>query len=470
MRKILIALAVLFANSFAYSATAQTPTASANQSGDQVIRWNRILLEIVRTPSAPGAKPSTVDPTRNFAIVHAAIYDAVNAINNTHSVYLVRVDAPRKASPEAAVAAAAHDTLSGLYPKQKKMLDARLVDSLAQIPDSPRKVQGIRVGQEVARRILALRSKDGSDAQPRPYVAGTKPGDYQRTPPNFSAPVFTHWPRVRPFTLTRANQFRPDPPPALTSAEYTAAFQEVKELGSKNSTTRSADQTESAKFWGGKIQNYWNEIAQTAALSRKNTLAQNARLFALLNLALADDAIAVFEAKYTYNFWRPVTAIHAADKDNNPDTTAELNWTPLADTPPNPAYPGGHSGGSTSSAVILSSFFGGDDFNFVVRSETSPGVVRTFNSFTAAAEDAGLSRIYIGHHFRTDHIASQKQGSEIGKHVFKKFLVARRNGAPAGLPNTGLGNNVPSILAVLSLLVVAAGFGIRRRVRRHSTR
>ncbi len=442
MRGILLALAILFANCSA-PATATKPndqptgTTNANntqvaaststaQLGDQVIQWNRILLEIVRTPPAAGAKPSTIHPTRSFAIMHAAIYDAVNAIERTHSDYLIHVRTSPQASPEAAVATAAHDTLIALYPKQKEMLDARLNESLAQIPDGPRKDQGIRVGLETAQRILALRSKDGSDAQPSPYVAGTNPGDYQKTPPNFPEPVFTHWSHVTPFTLTSANQFRPGPRPSLTSAEYTAAFKEVKELGIKDSTTRTPDQTERAKFWSGKIQNYWNEIAQTAALSHNNTLAQNARLFALLNLAFADDVIAFYDAKYTSNFWRPITAIRAADTDNNPDTTADPNWLPVADSPPDPAYPGAHSVISASGASVLSSFFGSDDVSFSVRSETSPGVERSFNSFTAAAEEAGLSRIYIGHHYRTDHTAGQKQGREIGKYVFQNFLVARR--------------------------------------------
>jgi hypothetical protein len=390
---------------------------STAEPGDPVIQWNRILLAILRTPSAPGSRPSTVHPTRSLAILHAAIYDAVNAIDGTHTPYLVSLRAPRGASPEAAAVAAAYSTLVDLYPEQQQMLDARLQEALAAIPDQPGKREGFRLGQEVARRILALRRQDGSEAPPRPFKPGTAPGDYQLTPPLFAPPVFTHWSSVKPFTLLRADQFRPGPPPALASAAYTAAFQETKELGSRDSTTRTADQTQSANFWKGKIQNYWNEIAQTAALAHKTTLAQNARLFALLNLTLADDVSAFYDAKYAYGVWRPVTAIRAAGTDPN--------WAPLADTPQDPSYPGAHSVISASGAAMLTFFFGSDD-SLTVRSESLPGVERSFTRYSAAAEEAGLSRIWAGHHFRFDHITGQKLGSGIATYVFHNFLVARR--------------------------------------------
>ncbi|MCW3095164.1 MAG: phosphatase family protein [Chthonomonadaceae bacterium] len=396
------------------------------QSVDPVLQWNRILLGIVRAPAVPGDQPATVHPTHSFAIMHAAIYDAVNAVDQSHFTYLVDLPSP-KASAPAAAAAAAHDTLVALYPSQKQMLDATLVQSLAQIPDTPGKNQGISVGQEVAKLILALRTNDGSGATPPPYTPGTQPGDYQLTPPKFTQPVFTHWSLVKPFALTSANQFRPGPRPDLTSAEYMAAYQETMSLGAKDSATRTADQTQIARFWSGKIQNYWNEIAQTAAVAHNNTLAQNARLFALLNLTLADDAIAFYDAKYTYAFWRPVTAIRAGDTDNNPNTIGDPNWTPLADTPLDPSYPGAHSVISTSAATVLASFFGSDNFSYAVTSEVLPGVQRSFTSFSGAAEEAGLSRIYIGHHFRTDHNAGQELGRNVGAYVVQSFLTPTRS-------------------------------------------
>ncbi|HSH40161.1 MAG TPA: vanadium-dependent haloperoxidase [Chthoniobacterales bacterium] len=422
MKQTTIALLVAFGTFLTNVATAQeiTPT---SQSADAVIQWNRILLEIVRVPPAPDAKPSTVHPTRSFAIMHAAIYNAVNAIEKTHSDYLFSVKAPKDSSPEAAVATAGHDTLLKLYPNEQQMLRARLQESLAQIPDSPSKTRGIKLGQEVAQRILELRKGDGSEAEPAPFVAGSKPGDYQKTPPKFGEPVFSHWSKVKPFTLQGAKKFRPGPPPELNSVAYATAFQEVKELGAKESATRTPDQTVAAKFWSGKIQNYWNEIAQTTAISNNNSLSENARLFALLNLTFADGVIAYYDAKYSYNFWRPVTAIQAAETDNNPESAADPNWVPLADSPPDPAYPGAHSVISASGAAILAFFYGSDEASFSVKSEVVPGVERSFSSFSAAAAEAGMSRTYIGHHYRFDDTAGQKLGRETAGYVFKEFLT-----------------------------------------------
>src|SRR5262249_12962137 len=322
------------------SLSAQAAAAQAAQSVNPVVQWNKTLLVIVRTP---GAQSATVHPTRSFALMHAAIYDAVNAIDRTHTPYLVRLDGtPRTASQEAAATAAAHDVLVALYPTFKETLDANLQQSLAQIPDGEHKVQGIRVGQTVADHILALRSNDGSNAQPIPYVFGNSPGDYQSTPPNFPPqPQFTHWWRVTPFALQRANQFRPGPPPLLTSDRYSGDFNEIKSVGIANSAVATADQALTGQFWNGAIQNYWNEISQTSSIARNWTTAKTARLFALLTLSLADGVIAFYDAKYQYNLWRPVTAIRAADTDGNPDTVADPNWLPeVGRTGPDPSYPG----------------------------------------------------------------------------------------------------------------------------------
>jgi hypothetical protein len=279
----------------------QSPQDSSSQQVNPVLQWNRALLVIVRTP---GAQSATVHPTRSFAIMHAAIYDAVNAIDRTHRPYLVRLSGvPRDASQDAAAVAAAHQVLVALYPAFQAMLDGQLQQSLAQIPDGNDKAEGVRIGQAVAHRILAVRSNDGSNAQPIPYVFGNAPGDYQSTPPNFPPqPQFTHWSRVTPFTLERARQFRPGPPPALTSDTYSDAFNQIKSLGIANSTAATSDEALTGRFWNGAIQNYWNEIAQTASVANGLTTAQNARLFALLDLGLADDVIAFYDAKYTYNF------------------------------------------------------------------------------------------------------------------------------------------------------------------------
>jgi hypothetical protein len=436
------AAAVLAANSYASSAGTAVrgdSTATSTQTPDQVIQWNRILLGILRTP---GAQPATVHATRSMAMMHAAVYDAVNAIVKTHAEYLVHLNAPRHASVAATAAQAAHDVLVQLYPSQASMLDGDLAMSLAAVADGQAKDQGVRVGTTAAAEILSLRNSDGSAAAPIPFTPGTNPGDYQLTPPAFAQPVFTHWQFVKPFALRSANQFRPGPPPALTSSTYTTGFDEVMSLGELGSTTRTADQTQIARFWGAPIQNYWNEIAQTAALQHGNTLPQNARLFALLDLTLADSVIAFYDAKYTYHFWRPVTAIHAegaaaaaalADTSNEDPAessadafrplAAEVDWTPLATTALDPSYPGAHAVVSAAGADALATFFHNDRDSFAVTSEVLPGVERSFTSFSTAANEASVSRIYAGQHSRFDQVAGERLGRRIANYVLQNFLT-----------------------------------------------
>ncbi len=432
MSKILVTLTLLCA-----SLSAQVPKSFGAPTDDEhpskdgpavstlnpVLQWNRILLAIVRTP---GAQPATIHTTRSFALMHAAIYDAVNAIARTHEPYLVRLTGvPRHASQQAAGAAAAHEVLAALYPVFLSSLDDELQQSLTQIPAGKDKDEGILIGRTVADRILALRINDGANAQPILYVFGSAPGDYQSTPPNFPPqPQFTHWSHVTPFALERANQFRPGPPPALTSDRYSEALNEIKSLGTTNSTTATADEALTGRFWNGAIQNYWNEITQTAVLDHDLSIAQSARLFALLNLALADGVIAFYDAKYTYNLWRPVTAIRAADSDNNPDTMTDPNWLPeVGKTAPDPSYPGAHAVLSAAGAAVLISFFERDHFNFNVSSEVLPGVERSFTSLSAAAEEATLSRVFAGQHFRFDLTAGKRLGREVADFVTDNFLT-----------------------------------------------
>jgi hypothetical protein len=397
--------------------------AQAPKSLSQVIQWNRTLLVIVRTP---GAQPATIHPTRSFAIMHAAIYDAVNAIDGTHKPYLVRLSASHFASQEAAAAAAAHEVLVKLYPNFQATLDDQLQQALTQIPNTG-KADGVSIGNTVADRMLALRNDDGSNAQPIPYVFGNAPGDYQSTPPNFpKQPQFTHWSRVTPFVLESANQFRPGGPPVLTGDRYSDAFDQVKSLGIAGSTTATADEALTGRFWNGAIQNYWNEIAQTASLARNLTTAENARLFALLNLSFADGVIAFYDAKYTYNFWRPVTAIRAAATDGNPETEADPNWLPeVGNTTPDPSYPGAHAVISAAGAEVLSSFFHSDHIELSVTSEVLAGVDRSFTSFSAAAEEATLSRIFAGVHFLFDLTTGQRLGSDVADFAVDNFLTYR---------------------------------------------
>jgi membrane-associated phospholipid phosphatase len=391
--------------------------ASERASSAIVVTWNQALLNIVRTP---GAQPATVHPTRSFAILHAAIYDAVVAITRNAPPYLVAVNAPHGARADAAAAAAGHAVLIALYPAMRSSLDQQFLAELATIPNTDGEQQGIRVGEGVAAAVLAARANDGSAATPPPFVPGDQPGNYRSTPPNFPTPAFTNWANVTPFVLDNAAQFRPAAPPALVSQEYADAINEVKSLGQDVSTTRTAEQTQIGKFWAPPIWNTWNEIAEKAAVADPMTLERTARFFAVLNLTFADSVIAFYDAKYHYQLWRPITAIRLADTDGNPATLGDPTWTPLATTAPDPSYPGAHSTISAAGAAVLSEFFG-HGARLEVTSDAMPGVVRSFESYNAVATEAGLSRIFAGQHTRLDHQAGARLGRDVAAFVLDRL-------------------------------------------------
>jgi len=398
------------------------PAAGAT-SVNPVIEWNRALLAIVRTP---GAQPATIHSTRSFAMLHAAIFDAVNAIDRTYQPYALRMQhVPPKASPFAAADEAAHDVLVALYPAFRASLDTELEQDLDRLPDDTKKTEGIEVGEAAATAILAVRQDDGSSAAPPPFVPNSQPGTYQLTPPNFAPADFIQWPRVTPFALAGADEYRPSPPPDLTSEIYTRSFDEVKSLGLVSSSARTGEQTQIGKFWNGNIQDFWNEIAQTAAIQRQLGIVRSAHLFAELNFAIADTVIAFFDAKYTYNLWRPVTAIQMADTDTNPRTAPDPAWLPLSGkTAPDPSYPGAHSAISTAAAWVLRNYLH-NEISLDVTSESLPGITRHFNSFSEAAIEAGLSRIYAGQHFRFDHEAGEFLGNRVAHAVMSSVLRPR---------------------------------------------
>ena len=392
---------------------------SGTAKADVVTDWNQITLA---TQASVSGGIRTFVASRALAIVHAAIYDSVNAIDRRYSVYAVDAQAALGASPEAAAAAAAHAVLVSLYPSKQANLDAAYALSLSQIPDGASKTDGISLGESVAAAILALRSSDGSTTTP-PYTQAPGPGIWQPTPLTFAPAVAVAWGNVTPFTLTSGSQFRAEGPPALSSAEFAADFNEVKSLGASNSATRTPGQTETAHFWRENSQITWNNIARIVAAARQNSLSENARLFALLNLAGADTAITVFDSKYTYNFWRPIAAIRAADTDGNEDTIADPTWTPLIETPAHPDYTSQHSAYGATAAKVLASFFGSDEIGFSITTSTAPGgVIRTYDSFSQAAEENMVSRIYIGFHFRSACRHGFNQGSQVGHWVSHRFL------------------------------------------------
>jgi membrane-associated phospholipid phosphatase len=401
---------------------ARVAVAPPNQSSsDPVIEWNRILNTLQATP---GVQPATVQPTYDLAVTHAAIYDAVVSIDHSAKPYLFRLAAPRDASLSAAADTAAHDALVALYPSQKSTLDQDYGQLLGKVDPGARKDAGVVVGRVAAAGVLALRANDGSQAPLLPDTAGTQPGDFQPVPPNHTnPPQFDQWRFVTPFVLNAADRFRPAPPPALSSTAYADAINEVKSLGIKTGATRTADQTQIGTFWNPSPWATFNQIAQTAAITRGSSLSENARTFALLNLTLADTAIAFYDAKYTYNFWRPVTAITSANT-GNPAVVSDPNWTPLVATANDPSYPGAHSAIGAASAVVLSSIFG-PKFDFAVTSSALPGVEGSFASFPAAGKEAGLSRIFAGVHTRLDHVAGKRLGTQVAHFVVDNFLTPR---------------------------------------------
>jgi hypothetical protein len=317
-----------------------------------------------------------------------------------------------EASIEAAAVQAAYGVLIRLLPGQATLLDGARSASLSPIPDGPVKDEGLAVGEAVAGQIVALRSTDGSNVDGT-YTFGSGPGEYQRTPPTFGNPSIPAWRFVVPFVLRRGDQFRAEGPPRLWSDRYAADFNEVKSLGSVDSAERTAEQTEIALCGAEPALPTWNRVARSVSAQRRIGLVENARLFALLNLAMADATIACWDSKYTYRFWRPVTAIPLADTDGNDATDPDPAWTPLRPTPLHPEYPSAHACFSGAAAEVLTRFLGKHTAFSTATSTCPAGVVRSYGSFQALADEIGDSRIYIGYHFRS----SIRDGAKLGRHV-----------------------------------------------------
>jgi len=389
---------------------------------DQVTIWNETLLQAIRTDKTPPPKAS-----RAMAIMNVSIYDAVAGLLGGSAPYHVTDAAPAGASPDAAAAGAAHRTLVALFPAQAATLDGAYTAALLAIPDGAAKTGGIAWGEQVADQILALRAHDHATdtVTYSPPTGGTW---WIPTPPAFAPALLPNWPRVTPWTMTSGAQFRQGPPPTPGSAAYRSALREIHRLGSAGSTQRTADQTQIALFWadgGGTATppGHWLIIAEGLAQQHSLTLVQSSRLFALLSLAVADAAIVAWDHKYYYSDWRPVTGIQHADLAGDPTILPEPHWTPLIPTPPFPSYTSGHSTFSGASAKILELFFGTDAIAFSTTSDGLPGVQRSFSSLSAAAEEAGQSRIYGGIHWQYDNQAGLASGRALAEHVFFNELA-----------------------------------------------
>ncbi|MDQ3064554.1 MAG: vanadium-dependent haloperoxidase [Acidobacteriota bacterium] len=360
-------------------------------------------------------------------MMHAAMFDAVNSIDGTYTPYLIEVPRSRQASQEAAAAKAAHDVLVALYPTRQEIFATELNNSLNGIPII-RALRGIRIGEIVAAQMLAARANDGWSVTPPPYVLPPTPGNWQPTP----APArFTQFPAVLPFAITSGTQFAPNPPPAMTSEEYARDFNEVKEIGSATSATRTADQTKVAQLWANvntptTVWFVWNNVARTVAIERNNTTAENARLFALLNIAYHDALQTTMTSKYVHGLWRPVTAIRRADEDGNPNTAPDVNWTSLLGAPPYPTYAGNHAAVGTSQATILALFFGRDDIRYQHTWDGTGGATRSYAGFNAMANEEERSRVWGGIHFTFDQTAGQSAGRNVANYVFLNFMRPRR--------------------------------------------
>ena len=412
-------------------------------AADMALEWNQVAVEATRI-----ARLSPPPQTRALAMVQGAVFDAVNGIERGYAPYLVDQHAARWASAEAAAATAAHDVLVGLLPAQQAALDAALTSSLGKVPDGPAEDAGVAFGKLVAQRMLAERADDGS-TDVVTYVPGTDPDDWQPTspPPASQLPLAPQWATLETFAILSPDQFRPDAPPALNSPAFTAAFNEVKAIGASNSATRTGEQTEIARYWAGpsgtvQPPGHWNRIARGVADAQGNTLAENARMLALLNISMADALIAAWDAKFEYNYVRPVTAIRNGDNDPNPDTAGDAAWSPLLGTPGHPSYMGAHGSISAAAATALAGFFGTDSIAFSDTAEFSLGgaqVTRSFDGFSEAAQEAANSRLYGGIHWSFDNQAGLQAGHSVGEFVAGNLLQPRGNSGHDGdFPGVGV--------------------------------
>jgi PAP2 superfamily len=414
--RLLIPLFVLAA---AFSATSVS-------HADVVTQWNSAALAAIRAN-----KTSPPRASRALAILHASIYDAINGITRSHESYFVQSDVPPNASIDAAGSAAAHVVLVSLFPAESTSFGDLHAAIMAAIPDSPRKRIGLEWGERVARQILAWRANDNADAVVD-IPSGSGPGVWQPTPPAFAAYLLPQWAFVLPFALPASAFMRPAGPPSLDSPEWVADYNEVKALGRSVGSARTPEQSLIALFWADGAgtetpPGHWNNVAQRVSVDRRSSLEETARLFALLNIAMADAAICAWDAKYTYNFWRPVTAIRNGETDGNPATVGEPAWTSFIITPPFPDYVSGHSAFSGAAATVLAEFYGTDHIIFTVGSDGLPRVPRPFTSFTAAAKEAAMSRLYAGIHFRTAIEDGLSAGTAIGEWTVMHYLHPKGN-------------------------------------------
>ena len=402
MRRALAAACLVFSTTVAYA--------------DAVTDWSDVMVKTILQVRDPAVR------LRSAAITQVAVFEAVNSIVGGYEPYLGTLTPPPGASPDAAAIAAAHRALVGLHPEQAASLDAQRVSSLAAIPDGPAKDDGISVGEAAALTMLAKRAGDGMDAQV-PYIPGTLPGQYRPTPPDFTPAFMPGLGQVTPFAIDSAVRFRVRPPPALHSHRYTLDYNDVKKVGGMDSRDRPKDRADVARYYAiSEPVDIYFPAARQVSLAQGKTLAENARIFALLGMAIFDAAVACFESKYFYDYWRPVTAIHLGDQDGNRNTHADARWANFVPTPPFPSYPSGHASFGGAARRVLERVFGADGHAVTLANPLVPDVVLHYTNWKQITDDIDDARVYGGVHYRFDQEAGAHQGRRLGAHILRNAL------------------------------------------------
>ncbi|MDB5751691.1 MAG: hypothetical protein JWP65_2112 [Ramlibacter sp.] len=383
---------------------------------DMVTDWNdKAVAAVYAARMSPDAQ------ARGLAIMHIAVFEALNSIEPRYTPYRARLPAEPGALPDAAAAAAAHHTLIRLFPDQAREFNATLQAALARLPDGPAKASGIRLGERAAAAMLTEREQDGADG-PITYRPFTLPGKYVPTP----FPASSTWASVRPFALKSGDQFRPPAPYTLSSAQWAADYNEVKRMGGKASTARSPDQNDIARFWQLTGVATYNPVTRHLATVKGLDLLDCARLFALSSIVTADTAIAIFDAKYAYSFWRPVTAIRNGDIDGNDATALDGGWEPLMATPMHPEYPCAHCTFQAAAAGVLQGLYGDAVPKFTLTSAAAPGVNRSFERLSDYVNEVVNARVYEGVHYRTSGEVGAALGRSIADEVLKTQMRPAR--------------------------------------------
>jgi hypothetical protein len=379
---------------------------------DVITDWNEKAVAFVTPRTVPPAAQRVV------AMVQVAMFDAVNSIERRYRPYSVQLPTSATASKEAAAAVAAGSVLLGVFPQAEGELRGALAAYLAAIPDSDAKADGIRIGEAVTARLLAARANDGSSA-PDAYRPKARPGVYVPT----TLTVASAWPNVAPFAMTSPSQFRPEPPIALKSEQWAADYNEIKELGGRASAKRSARQTEDARFWLITGPQSTDPITRQLVAAKRMSVIDSARFMAITAVALADAYISVMDAKYHYDFWRPITAIRNGDNDDNPITERDATWQPIDNTPMHPEYPCAHCIGSAALAAVAEAVFGTADVpEIAMTSSTAPGVTHRWSNLRAYADEVSEARIWAGFHYRFSTRVGQEMGRKIGQYVARNVM------------------------------------------------